>query len=100
MTALTTNEIVFINEHYQRAGDINIEGIDKKRHLCFVSMPVYEKKNPLNSAFKTITFSAEYCFDFEDEGFVIRNIPYILSSADAASIFDYIEEQYDVDSEK
>lgn len=93
MVALTKRDLEYINNYFQREGDIEIKTIDTSERLCVISVPVFDGQEDTADAHKIITIPVSYGYDGEDV--YVYDAPTILSNEDISIISDAVTEVYE-----
>lgn len=93
MVSLTKSELEYINNFYEKDGEIKIVDIDKRERLCIVSIPIIDGQEDITDCHKIITIPIDYNYDGEDCD--IYNVPDMLDDDDINAILEYIWESYE-----
>lgn len=92
MVSLTNSEIEYINNFYEKDGDISIIKIDKTERLCIISIPIFDGQEDIMNSHKIITIPIDYYYD--GENIDIYKVPNMINDDDINNIVESIQESY------
>jgi len=98
MTSLTKKEREYINAFYEREGDYEIKGVDKKNRHCIISVPVFDAQEDVSDPHKTLTFPVDY--EVDEDGVCVFQSVNMLKPDELLYIMEYIECELGIDFDR